>query len=176
MIECKECHNNIANKGKKPILVAGFPGVGKSFIYQNNTDIKIIDSDSSKYSHTIIKPGIHSIPNKDFPNNYINMIKELMEDTSIDLIMVSTHEVVRNALIKEKIPFTIVYPDKKFKDEYIGRYYKRGSSDSLIKLISDNFENWVDDIGAIDNEYVIKVKLDQYGMYLNDVIEKILDR
>ena len=50
------------------------------------------------------------------------------------------------------------------------------SLDSLIKLISDNFENWIDDIDAIDSEYVIKVKLDQYGMYLSDVIEKIIDR
>ena len=32
MIECKECYNNIANKGKKPALVAGFPGVGNSYI------------------------------------------------------------------------------------------------------------------------------------------------
>ena len=103
-------------------IISGFPGVGKSFIFNisKQLNLKVIDSDSSSYSHITVKQYDEyvRIPNPDFPSNYINTIRSYMCSDDIDIIMISTHEEVRNALIKEAIPFMIVYPDKKFKNEY----------------------------------------------------------
>lgn len=133
------------NSGK---VICGFPGVGKSTYvkdFKKENGDKILDSDSSKFDK------------KDFPNNYIKHIKETIKEGKT--ILASSHDVVRNALIKEKIPFTLVYPDKKCKDEYLKRYEKRGSPESFIKLLSDNWDNWIDQCDAIDSKIITKVKL-----------------
>ena len=58
--------NNFQLKNDKTIkIILGFPGVGKSYCkeYFKGTDTKIQDSDSSEF------------PKNDFPNNYLNHIK-----------------------------------------------------------------------------------------------------
>ena len=47
------------------IIISGFPGLGKSILYKENK-VNYSDSDSSKFSK------------KNFPENYIKHIKEVM--------------------------------------------------------------------------------------------------
>ena len=51
---------------KKTLLISAFPGTGKTYSYENSNKI-ILDSDSSKFDKN------------DFPNNYINHIKENLD-------------------------------------------------------------------------------------------------
>lgn len=94
-------------------IIAGFPGVGKSYLF-NETDIKVTDSDSSKFDK------------KDFPNNYISHIQNKLDEGYT--VLSSTHDDVRKAFVENNMPFYLVYPDIRLKDEYIERYKKRGES------------------------------------------------
>ncbi len=123
----------------KPLLVAGFPGTGKSHYCYNGDYSHYIppkfatDSDSSKFDKT------------NFPNNYIKHIKEKISE-GYSRIFISSHKEVRDALVKNGLEFTLVYPKKELKEEYLKRYKERGSPDSFINLISNNWDLWVDEL------------------------------
>ena len=149
------------------IVVSAFPGVGKTtLVTQNNSKYTICDSDSSSYSK-----------NK-FPSNYVKDIKE--KKKLFDIILVSTHENVREEMEKQKVYYQIVHPSIECKEEYIQRYKNRGSSDAFIKLLSDNWEKWIESClydGSYDynsfrslNGYILGP--DQYLSCLVDKIVK----
>jgi len=115
----------------KSALISAFPGTGKTFLY-NNSNLKILDSDSSKFNKN------------EFPNNYINHIKNNMH--KVDCILISSHKNVREALFANKLPFILVYPDISLKNEYIERYRNRGSSDEFIILLEKNWNTWINEL------------------------------
>ena len=134
------------------MVVSAFPGCGKTHLF-NNTDKKILDSDSSKFDKT------------QFPQNYIEHIKSNIG--KCDIILVSSHKDVRDALVKNGIKFTLVYPKRELKDDYINRYIQRGSPPAFIKLLENNWDIWITEM---DNQVGCdKIKLDK-GEYLSDVI------
>ena len=49
----------------------------------------------------------------------------------------------------ECIFFYLVYPDDRRKDEFIERYKNRGNDENFIKLVSDNWDNWMKEIWFI---------------------------
>ncbi len=152
---------------KRAQLILGFPGVGKSYATKvlNEDGYIVFDSDSSAFSHTD-----NGEKNPQFPDNYINHIIELMQDSKVDFIFISTHKEVRDKLIELNLPFTIVYPSKRLLYEYIGRYYMRGSNDQFIKLLYNNFINWIDEIDEINYNNCVKIMIDKPNMYLLDYI------
>ena len=79
------------------IVVSAFPGTGKTH-FAKYTDLDVLDSDSSKYSW--VKEGVR---HPDFPANYIRHIKENLG--VVNIILVSTHKVVREALTEAGIDF-----------------------------------------------------------------------
>ncbi len=140
-------------KEKETLLLSAFPGTGKSYLFKNNKDLKILDSDSSKFDK------------KDFPENYIKHIKDNIGKA--DIICISSHEEVRKALVKNNLDFTLAYPDIKLKDEYLERYKERGSDEKFIKLLSDNWDGWIKDLEKQKGCKNIKLKK---GEYLADAI------
>ena len=126
-----------------------FPACGKTWLYehQENYDLKILDSDSSEFSwHKILDANgdeVTRIRHPNFPSNYIEHIKENMG--KYDCIFVSSHASVRDALDKEGIDFTIVYPMQKCKAEWIGRCYIREmnfENGCSTAAMFDNFDQW----------------------------------
>lgn len=139
---------------KQTRLISAFPGCGKSHLFKNKGTRAILDSDSSKF-------------NKDyFPENYMQHIKNNMGKA--DIICISSHDVVREALLENKLPFTLIYPDRSIKKEYIQRYKDRGNEESFVKLLENNWEEWMD--GMENQKGCDHIKL-QKGQYLSDVIE-----
>lgn len=123
---------------KDTLLISGFPGVGKTSLYQKSSgDFIILDSDSSTFDKA------------EFPNNYIRHIKENIG--KVDIILVSSHKDVRLALESNNIEFFLVYPNIGLKDEYLERYKKRGSTQAFIDLISKNWELWINEIIELEN-------------------------
>ena len=138
---------------KDTLVISAFPGCGKSHYFRENIDKIVLDSDSSKFDKS------------DFPKNYINHIKENLGKA--DIIMVSSHKEVRDALVENKIPFILIYPDISIKDEYISRYIDRGSPETFVNLLTKNWELWV---GELDNQIGCdKIKLKKF-QYLSDVL------
>jgi hypothetical protein len=122
----------------KPMLVAGFPGTGKSSYCYRDADYMpqgfATDSDSSKFDKA------------NFPQNYIEHIKEKISE-GYARIFISSHKEVRDALVENGLEFTLVYPKKELKEEYLKRYKERGSPDGFINLISNNWDSGKDASG-----------------------------
>lgn len=138
---------------KTTLVVSAFPGCGKSHLFRNKGESKILDSDSSTFDKS------------NFPQNYIEHIKSNLGN--VDLILVSSHKEVREALVDNGIEFTLVYPDNNIKEEYIKRYIDRGNNDKFVELLTNNWNNWIDEL---DNQTGCeKIKLNT-GEFLSDVI------
>lgn len=145
---------------KNTIVISGFPGIVKRYLFNNGKNMLVIDSDSSNFSW--LEPGVRD---PEFPHNYMKHIKKNIG--KYDIILVSSHKVVRDALRENNIPYTIYYPSMESKDIYINRYTERGNPESFIELVKENWGLW---ISEIENEtYPEKVKLED-GAFLSDYI------
>ena len=128
----------------KTKIISAFPGTGKSY-YHNKHKETTLDSDSSNFSWIKDENGNNtSIRNPNFPQNYIEHIKENIG--KYEFIFVSSHKEVREALLNNCIFFYLVYPDDRRKDEFIERYINRGNNEKFIQLISDNWDEWMKEI------------------------------
>lgn len=81
--------------------------------------------------------------------------------------MVSSHKEVREALVENGIDFTLVYPEPSIKEEYIQRYIDRGSPESFVNLLTNNWNNWISELE--EQRSCDKITLKK-GQYLSDVI------
>lgn len=120
-----------------------FPACGKTWLYehQEDYDLRILDSDSSQYNWVQIN-GVKE-RNPEFPNNYIKHIKENIG--KYDHIFVSSHATVREALDREGIEFTVVYPQQRCMEEWIGRCFireKMGESGCGAEAMYYNWDQW----------------------------------
>jgi len=147
---------------KNTKVISGFPAVGKSFLSEQS-DLTVLDSDSSNFSW--VREGER---HPDFPNNYIEHIKNSIG--KVDYILVSSHDIVREALRENNIPYTLVYPSFELKDEYSDRYRNRGNNEGFIKFIDSNWHKFISDI---ENETFPKLVELESGQYLSDVLDEI---
>jgi len=135
------------------MIISAFPGTGKTSycnLYSDYIpDIFASDSDSSNFDKS------------EFPRNYIEHIKQKKEQ-GYYRIFVSSHKEVRDALVENGLEFTLVYPKKELKDEYIKRYKERGSSEDFINLISENWENWIDELQSQKGCRHIQLETNQF--------------
>lgn len=143
-------------------IVSGFPAVGKS-VFVQNTGLTVLDSDSSNFSW--ISEGVR---HPDFPNNYIEHIKENIG--KVDCILVSSHDIVRKALKENNIEYTLVYPFIGLKEEYLERYRNRGNNEGFVSFIDANWAKFINDIEA--DTFPKKIRLGD-GEYLTHVIDYI---
>lgn len=121
-----------------------FPACGKTWLceHQEDYNLKILDSDSSKFSWIYVNGARERNPA--FPANYIAHIKENLD--KYDCIFVSSHASVREALDAEGIDFTIVYPEMSCKAEWVGRCFIReqnGESGCGAEVMCDNWDQWI---------------------------------
>ena len=130
---------------KNTKIVSAFPCCGKTYYFENEKDLVVLDSDSSNFSWIKDENGNNTKErNPEFPNNYIEHIKENIG--KVDIIFVSSHKVVRDALSESGLNWNLVIPKKECLSSWVGRAYMRGSSDGFIKVMIDNWDNWLDEI------------------------------
>lgn len=158
-------------KDDKIRVVSAFPGTGKTYFANNVKDIKSIDLDSSSFSWNIKQDGT-KYRKQNWTDDYMQKVKELLQDETIELIFVSSHAEVRRALLDHEINHFLVYPDESLKEAYIERYRKRGNEQDFIELLQ---KNWYDWIQQIDLEFflhvAVKIKLPR-DIYLSEVFKK----
>lgn len=124
------------------VIISAFPGTGKTY-HRDNHPYSVIDSDSSSFSWN--EDGNR---NPDFPQNYIRNIKEEMYCDKTFIIFVSSHKVVRDALVDEGIHFLLVFPERDLKEEYLERFRSRGNKDAFVDLLEKNWDVWMDEMEA----------------------------
>lgn len=142
-------------------VISAFPGTGKSHFYNSEYPPDghpiMMDSDSSKFDKS------------NFPSNYIrHIVSELGKQ---QYIFASSHNEVRQELVKNQIPFLLVYPNVSLKYEYITRYVERGSPNSFIELIDNNWNNFIDDMQ--NQKGCIHIVL-QSGQFISDLKNIVL--
>ena len=129
------------------IVVCGFPGVGKSF-YTEHSKVDACDSDSSSFSW-----ASEGVRHPNFPNNYMAHIKSMRDKH--DVVFASTHENVRKALSEHEIPYYLVYPSPRLKNQYMHSYILRGSPEGFIKLMNEQWDSFISscaqDDGSVRN-------------------------
>ena len=149
-----------ASLAQNGMLVAAFPGTGKSYYCSNGDWSQYVpekwctDSDSSKFDKS------------NFPENYIEHIKEKMKQ-GYARIFISSHKEVREALVRNGLKFMLVYPKENLKEEYLKRYKERGSNQAFIDLIDKNWSNWLFELHRQTGCTHIEL---ESGQYLSDVI------
>lgn len=134
-------------------LLAAFPGVGKTHLAQQHQD-KVTDSDSSKFKAS-------------WPHKYIEHI--MRESSSGKIVFISTHKEVLTALSDMGIKCLLVVPDESLKDEYLARYASRGSPPAFVKLLRENWHQYIKD--CTSSPAVSRTLVLHSGMYLSDVVE-----
>lgn len=149
---------------KNTKIISGFPGIGKSYLFNIRKDLFILDSDSSQFSW--IEKGVR---NPDFPNNYMAHIKKNIG--KVDIILVSSHDVVREALKENEIDYILVYPNKLSKKEYMKRYTKRGNDEKFINMIDKNWDKFIYEMDI--ETFPTKIKLID-NQYLKDIFSEIV--
>lgn len=136
-------------KTENTLVASAFPGCGKSYLYNKslNKDIKVLDSDSSNFSWIKDEDGNNTKErNPEFPQNYINHIKENIGQC--DIIFVSSHKEVRDALKANNIEFVVIYPNDDLctKMNFMKRYIDRGSDENFINLMKANWSKFITEI------------------------------
>ena len=136
-------------------IICGFPGIGKSFLANSNK--RILDMDAPQYYFE----GI-------FPYGYINRVKQNLDKA--DLILISAHRIVLEVLNRKKIDYTLVYPKRELKEEYMFRYKFRKSPKSFMIYMNRMWNRFIDDFEQqVDKKQIVL----ESGQYLKHVLDKI---
>jgi hypothetical protein len=155
---------NWKNRFVETMIVSAFPGCGKSYcVTHNTTGLSMHDSDSSKY-HKKIDTG-------SWPKDYLDHIIDLKDSQRYEIIFVSCHKEVREALYEENIPYVLVYPSLKSLEAYSSRYLERGNSNEFIELLKKNWADWVN--GCREEENVLFKKELWSDEFLGNKVEEI---
>ena len=111
------------------------------------------------------KQQIISVDNPDFPNNFVQYIKENIG--KVDIIFVDSDIKIRQWLNEAKIKFVTVYPWSSCLQEWIGRMYLNNYDK---KFIDKEISNWKKNI-----EYIYEPFGDRYFLLGgNEYISKML--
>ena len=110
---------------------------------------------------------------EDYPFNYVEAIRNTLNETDKTLIIPSASEVLW-LLRCENIPYLLYYPEntEKSKEEYRKRYIARGNTESFLEIFIDGWDRFMK---SFEN--------DNYGVhfilkpneYLTDVINPEFD-
>lgn len=154
-------------------IISAFPGVGKTYFFENKKEYNCLDSDSSNFSWII--ENNEKKRNPDFPNNYITHIKQNIG--KYDFIFISSHKEIREALIENCIHFYLVYPDfldAEEKERYMNIYKNRGNDEDFVKLISLNWEKWLKECFNTKQGCINLMMMPKKGWNLEKIIDLIL--
>lgn len=130
------------------ILISAFPGLGKTYLYQQYKDrLKILDLNAGRFE------------GDDFPGNYIAEVEKRLND--YDLILLSSDRNVRYALNDAGLDFDLFYPSKNRKNELVEIYVTNRKSRDFIMNLDHNFNDLIDEIEDEDLVHCFKHKLDK---------------
>lgn len=114
-------------------------------------------------------------PNPDFPNNYIQYIKNMLNAGRPKYLMVPTHKMGYNLmklLNEEGIDFDLVFPRTMLKKKYLAQLKNRNAPTSMIKQLDSNWgDHIIDCYSAISYQHCKTFHRLEDGQTLYDVLE-----
>lgn len=167
------------------MIISCFAGSGKSYMTtlgRNESfikdDLKLLDLESSNYQWKFEdnllpveeRKGINEkVKNPNFIDNYINSI--IKYEILGNNILISSQSELLKVIAKMDFPLILVFPSLDCKEEYIQRYRDRGNNENFIKLMEDNFENFVNSMKN-NKDATLRVELSK-GKYVRDFITSL---
>ena len=119
------------------IIIAGFAGVGKTTLgkkYKNVIDLDAAEYvyDDKELEHLTIeqRKGMNRKANPNWPQNYINAIKEALND--YDIVLVWDRPDILKEYEKNGFDYWIVFPTEEEIQNYKIRYLGRGNSQEYV--------------------------------------------
>lgn len=159
------------------IIIAGFPGSGKSYFKDQMTkekpEMKILDISSFRFKYKITRNGAR-IKSSQFPENYIDYIKGHIG--MYDIILIDSSPSIQEALRDSDIKYVLVVPYKNMGlMDYLKRYKKEkyGNRSRFIKNIL--IPDWEFVLSLVtDNSDVTKYYLTEKSPYLSNIIDEVI--
>ena len=151
-------------KRKKPLIISGFGGVGKTTLagkYEN-----VIDLESSQYQFIFpettqenrekMKASMDRQKNSEWPENYIKAINDAANKYDVVCIRYNgTKE--PNFLDTYGIDYIVAHPTKRaFKNHYIKRFRERGNTEEFIEVIKRYFAICYEKSKNLPNKIVLR--------------------
>ena len=140
-------NNDVEGIIQRNIILAGFPGTGKSYAGQELSD-KVLDCESSFWhwcTEWLCDKSKPKIVNDYWPMNYVNFIWTVAtEPRAKKYICTSTHKEVLTSFKERGFVFYIVAPLD--KEESLERYRRRGSPQSFIDSLNENWDKYMQDL------------------------------
>lgn len=128
-------------------IICAFAGLGKTYLSQKYSNVIDFYLQKFKYIYNEnitnfeeYKGLSNKIINKEWPQNYVKKLKEIMNKDKI--ILVPADEEVRQLLLLENISFVFVLPSFDSKDNLVERYKERGNSEKFIQRAIQNLIDW----------------------------------
>lgn len=113
------------------------------------------------------KQQIISVDNPDFPNNFVQYIKENIG--KVDVIFVDSNIKIRQWINEAKIKFVTVYPWSDCLPEWIGRMYLQDYPDIIIR---NKINRWENETYPVKEPYGDQLFRLSHGKYIS---EKLID-
>lgn len=182
---------------KNTLVISAYACCGKTYASEYMKDYDILDVDIRKFKtikrlpneeeieeerkwwesslHLIsveghlnqFKQQIISVDNPNFPNNFIQYIKENIG--KVDVIFVDSDTRIRQWFNEAKIKFVTIYPWSSCLQEWIGRMYLCDYSDTIIRYHINGWHNEVLRNKEPLGDYFIRLS---HGKYID---EKLID-
>lgn len=148
-------------------VIAAFPGTGKSYFASlADQRTNVADLDSGDYTLGYDSDG--KVRNPNFPSNYLLAIKKRIG--KVDVLFVGCQPEVLAVLRKENIPFTLVYPERGLKAQYVDRFRGRNNQQSFIDLLSKNWDLFLD---FLEDQKGCEHIVLGTGQYIGDVVAEL---
>lgn len=156
-----------------------FAGLGKTYVGKKYPKVLDLQSNPYRFDYTNIKKEdyekLKSTSNRkvntNWPNNFINMIKESIN--KYDVILVASSPDIRELLEQNNIQYTFVLPSRDSKETLLERYKKRGNSKELINQVMGYFDTW----SYKEEDYNCPLVILNKDKYLEDYLkeERLID-
>lgn len=159
-------------KNREPLIISGFPGIGRTYLQKHKSDLKILHLDSPDFSWKKNNNGTFvtdvngkRIRNPEFPNNYIKCLKKAIKG-GYDIILISSHDSVRNALNDLNITHALVYPAADMKPEITKRCMTTTVLRNSLPFINKNWEHFINSMkkDSCPNKFELNP-----GQFLSDI-------
>lgn len=130
-----------------PVVIAGFPGVGKTYAAEHSEEwgMKIVEVETSPFLWVNEEDGLLR-RNREYPENYYKeVLAHLTNGQSVDVILVDAHSIIQQVLLKHNVRFVTVYPRDICREEYLRRYIRSGKPFPFVDTINENWDSLIND-------------------------------
>ena len=166
----------IPERKDNPLVICGFPGIGKSmfasYMKENEHRDDILDLDSKPFKAKDVN----------HPDRYCKEIEKAYLSKQYSYILVSCHKKLREYLQDHGIPYIIVMPEyyenkdeswTSVRNEYMKRYLSRGDTVAFMQKIYDNWKDWMAEMRYYDP--APKIQIHKWS-YIDDIFNPIDDK